>query len=108
MSRIIRSALFKRQLIEITSGYRVRAESEIALKLVDQIDAGIRFIATRPLACAVYTRLEDKEFRKWRVQDFPVSIFFRLEGEDTIILEALYVHRMNIATGLPKDVESRR
>jgi len=105
MSRIIRSAAFKRQLVEITSGYRTRAGSHIALKFVDQIDASIRFIATKPLACAVYTRLEDKEFRKWGLQDFPVSIFFRLEGESTIVLEALYAHRMNIAARLPMDVE---
>jgi hypothetical protein len=38
------------------------------------------------------------------VQDFPVSIFFRLEGEDTIVLDTLYAHRMNIAARLPKDI----
>ncbi|MGX1498566.1 plasmid stabilization system protein ParE [Labrenzia sp. MBR-25] len=105
MSRIIRSALFKRQLIEITTGYRSRAGSEIALKFVDQLEVSVRFIAAKPLACAVYTRLEGKEFRKWGLQDFPVSIFFRLEDEDTIILDALYAHRMNIAARLSKDVE---
>ncbi|MBO0662819.1 type II toxin-antitoxin system RelE/ParE family toxin [Jiella sp. MQZ9-1] len=105
MSPIIRSALFKRQLIEITSGYRVRAGSKIALQFVDQIEAGVRFIVAKPLACKVYARVEGREFRKWGLQDFPVSIFFRLEGEDAIILEALYAHRMNIAARLPKDVE---
>lgn len=105
MSRIIRSALFKRQLIEITSGYRSRAGSDIALKFVDQIDASIEFIATKPLACAIYTRLKSKEFRKWRLQDFPVSIFFRLEDESSIVLEALYAHRMNIVARLSKDIE---
>ncbi|MBD8894115.1 type II toxin-antitoxin system RelE/ParE family toxin [Roseibium litorale] len=105
MPRIIRSALFKRQLIDITSGYRTRAGSKIALKFVNQIEAAIGFIAAKPLACSVYTRLESKEFRKWGIQDFPVSLFFRLDGEDTIILEALYAHRMNIAARLPKDTE---
>ncbi|MFC6658587.1 type II toxin-antitoxin system RelE/ParE family toxin [Roseibium salinum] len=105
MSRIIRSALFKRQLIEFTSSYRLRAGSDIALKFVDQIEESIRFIAIKPVACAVYTRLEGKEFRKWGVKDFPVSIFFRLEGEDTIVRDALYAHRMNVAARFPKDVE---
>lgn len=105
MSRIIRSALFKRQLIEITSSYRSRAGSDIALNFVDQIEASIEFIAAKPFACAIHTRLKRKEFRKWRLQDFPVSIFFRLEDEGTIVLEALYTHRVNIAVRLPKEIE---
>ena len=105
MPRIIRSALFKRQLLDITGGYRERAGSPIALKFVDQIEDSIAFIAAKPLACTVYSRLEGKEFRKWGVKDFPVSLFFRLEGEDTIVLEALYAHRMNIAGRFPKDIE---
>jgi plasmid stabilization system protein ParE len=102
MSRIIRSAAFKRQLIEITSGYRTRAGSKTALKFVDKVNVGIRFIVENPLACAVYTRLENKEFRKWSLQDFPTSIFFRLDSDGTIILEALYAQRMNITARLPK------
>ena len=104
MPKIVRSALFKRQFLEITAGYRERAGSSIALKFVDKIEDSISFIAARPLACAVYTRLEDKEFRKWRVPDFPVSVFFRLENDDTIVLEALYAHRMNIGSRLTKDI----
>lgn len=105
MPTIVRSALFKRQLLDITASYRDRAGSGIALKFVDQIDEGVRFIADRPLACAIYTRLEGKDFRKWRLKSFPVSIFFRLEATDTLVLEALYAHRMNIAVRLPKDIE---
>ena len=105
MPGIIRSALFKRQLLDITASYRTRAGSPIALKFVDRIEDGIRFIAARPLTCAVYTRLDGKEFRKWGLKDFPVSVFFRLDGEDTIVLEALYAHRMNIAARLPQDIE---
>lgn len=105
MPRIVRSALFKRQFIEITSSYRTRAGSDVALKFVDQMGASIGFIAAKPLACAVYTRLEGKEFRKWGLRDFPVSIFFRLEDEGTIVLEALYTHRVNIAVRLPKEIE---
>ena len=105
MPRIIRSALFKRQLLDITVSYRERAGSPIALKFVDQIEDSIAFIAAKPLACAVYTRLEGKEFRKWGLKDFPVSLFFRLEGNEIIVLEALYSHRMNIAGRFPKDIE---
>ena len=105
MSQILRSALFKRQLLEMTAGYRQRAGSEVALTFVDQVEEAVRFAATNPLACAVYTRLEGKDFRKWSLKDFPVSIFFRTEDPDTIILDALYAHRMNIAAHLPEDVE---
>ena len=105
MPTIVRSALFKRQLLDITASYRDRAGSDIALKFVNQIDEGVRFIAHKPLAFAIYTRLEGKDFRKWRLKSFPVSIFFRLEGPDTLVLEALYAHRMNIAARLPKDIE---
>lgn len=105
MATIKRSALFKRQLIEIISGYRKRAGSDVALKFVDEIERSIAFIAGKPNACAVYTRLEGKKFRKWRVGGFPVSVFFRIEDGDVIVLEALYAHRMDIAARFPKDIE---
>jgi len=105
MNTIRRSALFKRQLLQITSGYRERAGSQIALKFVDEIEHSIAFIAGQPEACAIYTKLEGKEFRKWRVGGFPVSVFFRMEGEDVIVLEALYAHRMDIAGRFSDDIE---
>lgn len=105
MTRILRSALFKRQLLDMTSGYRERAGSEVALRFIDQIEDGVAFIIKRPLACAVYIEVQGRVFRKWSLKGFPVSVFFRLEGDDTLILEALYAHRMNIAGRLPGDVE---
>lgn len=105
MTRILRSALFKRQLLDMTSGYRERAGSELALRFVDQVEDGVAFIAKRPLACAAYTEVQGKLFRKWSLKGFPVSLFFRVEGDDTIILEALYAHRMDIAGRLPGDVD---
>ncbi|MFV0302499.1 MAG: type II toxin-antitoxin system RelE/ParE family toxin [Paracoccus sp. (in: a-proteobacteria)] len=104
MYRIQRSALFKRQFLEITTGYRDRAGSAVALDFVDRIDESIRFIASKPRACATYTTLRGIEFRKWRVSGFPVSVFFRISGESTIILEALYAHRMNIAARFPDEI----
>ena len=105
MPRIIRSALFKDQLLTITTSYRTRAGSPVALKFIDQIEHSIRFIAEKPLSCAIYTHLAGKEFRKWSLKDFPISVFFRLDDEGTIILEALYAHRMNIAARLSNDLE---
>ena len=105
MLRISRSALFKRQFLEITTGYRRRAGTAVALKFVDQAEMSIRFVATKPLAWPVYTRLEDREFRKWGLQDFPVSLFFRLADSDSLVLEALYAHRMNITGRLKKDID---
>ncbi len=105
MPVILRSALFKRQLLDVTADYRARAGSVIARKFVDQIEDSIRFIAARPLTCAVYTRIDGREFRKWGLKDFPISVFFRLGDEDTILLEALYAHRMNIAARFPGDIE---
>jgi len=105
MYKLSRSALFKRQLIEITSGYRTRAGSQTALKFVDSIEASIAFIAKSPQACGVYTRLQGKEFRKWGVNGFPVSLFFRIEDTETIVLEALYAHRMNIAERMLDEIE---
>ncbi len=105
MLRISRSALFKRQFMEITTDYRKRAGSAVALRFVDQAEVSIRFVATKPLACPVYTRLEDREFRKWGLQDFPVSLFFRLADRDSLVLEALYAHRMNITGRLKRDIE---
>ncbi|MGH1353578.1 MAG: hypothetical protein ACRBBS_00660 [Thalassovita sp.] len=45
---------------------------------MDQVDAGIRFIAVHPLACAIYTELDGKAFRKWGLKSFPVSVFSAL------------------------------
>ena len=103
MTRLVRSALFKREVVDVAVRYRAKAGAAIALKFVDQVDDCIRFIATKPQACAVYTRIGGREFRKWRLRDFPVSVFFRLEGRELIILEALYAHRMNIASRLPDE-----
>lgn len=105
MPKIIRSAVFKRQLLDITASYRERAGSAIALKFVDQVEACVGFVAVKPYACAIYTKIEGKEFRKWSLKDFPVSVFFRLEDSDTIILEALYAHRMNISARLLKEMD---
>ena len=105
MTKIKRSALFKRQLIEMTTSYRDRAGSPVAMRFVDQIEEGIDFLSGKPYACVVYTRLEGKDFRKWTIRGFPVSVFFRIEPDDTIILEALYAHKMNIETRLPEEIE---
>ncbi|MEO0412176.1 MAG: type II toxin-antitoxin system RelE/ParE family toxin [Pseudomonadota bacterium] len=105
MPVIRRSDLFKRQLLNITASYRDRAGKLIALKFVDQIEESVKFIANKPLACVIYTQLDGKEFRKWHLKSFPVSIFFCVKSPDTIILEALYSHRMNIAARLSRDTE---
>ena len=97
MTRILRSALFKRHLLDMTAGYRERAGRKVAIRFVDRTEDCIAFIAKHPQACPVYTQLERKTFRKWRLKGFPVSIFFRAEAGDTIVLEALYAHRMDIA-----------
>lgn len=104
MYRITRSALFKRQLLEITTSYRERAGSAVASGFVDQIEQSVRFIASKPRACVTYTTLRGKEFRKWRVNGFPVSVYFRISDESTIVLEALYAHRMNISARFPDEI----
>ena len=63
MTCIKRSALFKRQLIGITTDYRQRAGAPVALRFVDQVEESIAFLSSQPHACVVYTRLKSKEFR---------------------------------------------
>ncbi len=104
MPAIVRSALFRRQLLDLTVFYRENAGSPTALRFVDRIEDSVNFIRAEPLACPVYTRLEGKEFRKWALNGFPVSVFFRIEGRKTIVLEALYGQRMNIAARLSTDI----
>lgn len=105
MYRIQRSALFKRQFLEITKSYHERAGAAVALSFVERIDESVRFIASKPRACATYTTLKGMEFRKWRVNGFPVSVYFRISDESTIILEALYPHRMNISARFPDEIK---
>lgn len=105
MYRVKRSALFKRQLVEMTVGYREAAGSSTALDFVDQVEKSIRFLAAKPRACAVYTTLKGREFRKWRVNGFPVSVYFHLHDDSTVVVEALYAHRMNIAARFTDDIK---
>ena len=91
MTVIKRSALFKRQLFNITVHYRDAAGKKTALKFVDQIEDSIIFITANPFACPVYTVLANYEFRKWRIRDFPISIFFRIEGENIRLFSKRYM-----------------
>ncbi len=91
----------------MTENYRDRAGAAVAHKFIGQVDDAVRFIVLHPLACAVYTELDGHEFRKWSLGGFPVSVFFRREEDATIILEALYAHRMNIDVRLHDDLTSR-
>lgn len=103
--RIQRSALFKSHFLDMVANYRDRAGSEVALRFVDQVEDCVTFISHRPKACVVHTQLQGKTFRKWRLKSFPVSIFFRHELDDLIILDAIYAHRMNIAGRFSEDLD---
>ena len=104
MVGIKKSVLFKRQSAAFVAEYRERSGVTIANGFVDGLEYGIRFIATNPQACVVYTRIAGKEFRKWRVKGFPHSIYFRTDKE-FIILEAIYAHRMDTIKRLPNEIE---
>ena len=111
MWQIQTSDLFERQLVEFAQNYRDRASLEVAEKFLDCVEDALNFIEQSPFKCAVYYELqeiaglEDYEFRKWRVKTFPFSVFFRIQGEHIILMEAIYAHKMDILNRLPSDFD---
>lgn len=114
MYQVQKSKLFTRQVLAFAKGYAVdiNAGKVIALRFVDEVETATDFIAKNPLACGVYhgaknhEQLQRYEFRKWHVKNFPHSIFFRLKG-NTIMLEAIYAHKMDITGRFSSDMSSR-
>jgi plasmid stabilization system protein ParE len=101
MFTVKRSALFKRQLIDFVQGYMGLAGAEVANRFIDRLEKSILFIEVHPDACPPY-EFCGLHFRKWNISGFPHAIYFRVEG-DVIILEAVYVHRMDRLSRLPSD-----
>ena len=111
MGQIQKSGLFKRQLLSFVKNYKDRAGIEIAGQFLASAEAAIAFIADKPLACALYLGaknhevLKDIEFRKWPLSGFPHSIYFRIEGDNIIKLEAIYALRMDTENKLSAELE---
>lgn len=105
MHKIQKSRLFKQHTANFVLSYKERAGADVANAFIDSLSQGFKFIAKNPQACAVYTQIGGHEFRKWRVKDFPHSIYFRVT-DDVIILEAIYAHRMDILGRLSSEIES--
>jgi len=103
MYTILRSALFKRQLLHFVKNYKERAGIKIASKFLDNLEKSINFIGETPYSCLIYTDIAEQEFRKWNVKDFPHSIFFRV-NEKTITLEVLYAQKMDIENRILSDI----
>ncbi len=111
MWHIQTSTLFDRQLFEFAENYKDIADLKTADRFLDCVEEAIHFIAQSPLTCGVYFELqkvaglEEYEFRKWRVKVFPFSVFFRIKDKKTIVLEAIYAHRMDIFKRLPSEID---
>lgn len=112
MWKIEKSALFKRQLLTFAQNYKSRANQETAERFIDAVEAAIAFIGRKPLACSIYmdaqkhNDLKEYEFRKWRIEPFPHSLFFRIKNDNIIQLEALYAHRMNTIMKMSTDIKN--
>lgn len=112
MHKIKKSNLFKKQIIEFAENYKDRAGFETAGRFLDCIDEAIEFISHHPLACAIYheahenAELQKYEYRKWRVKTFPFSVYFRIIDNDTILLEAIYAHRMDVIKRMPSEIKT--
>ena len=89
----------------MTAHYRERAGKDVALTFADNLEVCVGFIASRPLACSIYGVVAGKEFRKRRLRRFPIAVFFRLQGNDTIVLEALNTDRMDVAARFKDDIK---
>jgi plasmid stabilization system protein ParE len=101
MLTVKRSALFKRHLTDFVQGYMELAGAEVANRFIDALEKSICFIANHPDACTPY-EVNGLHFRKWNISGFPHAIYFRVQNK-TVIMEAVYAHRMDRACRLPSD-----
>ncbi len=102
MYQINRSGLFKKQFLGFVADYKERANNDIASNFIDGVGKSTQFIAKNPKACTVYKNVGGYIFRKWKVKGFPHSIYFRVQ-DNTVILEAIYAHRMDTASRFETD-----
>lgn len=110
MWRVRKSKLFKKQLLEFAENYKERVDLKTANRFLDCVDDAMKFVSKSPLACAVYFEsqysetLKEYEFRKWSVKIFPYSIFFRITDNRTVLIEAIYAHRMDTVRKISSDI----
>ncbi len=108
--QIRKSDLFKRQLIDFAINYKDRAGAIVAENFITSVESALNFIQTNPLACPLYLDAQSHEllkahnFRKWTLDAFPHSIYFRVN--DTIIsIEVIYAHRMHSIKRLAAEID---
>lgn len=113
MWRVKKSDLFKKQLLTFSLDYKQRAGKDVARKFMISVNQAIDFINENPLICGVYIEaqthdlLKNYQFRKWSVNGFPHSLFFRVEKTNkTIMLECIYAQRMDIIQRFPSDMKN--
>ncbi len=110
MWQIKRSGLFVRQWKHFALDYKERAGADVAGRFIDAVEEALSFIQENPLACAPYHPGADYEdlsgydFRKWSLKKFPHSIFFRIKENQTVFIEVIYAHKMDITGRLSKDI----
>ena len=108
MFQIEQSALFLRQWQEFTHNYNKRAGKSVAVKFVLAVEEAQTFIANNPYACMVYDaggEFPNYKFRKWSLHKFPHVILFRVKDADTIIIDAIYAHKMDIGRRFEAEIE---
>jgi hypothetical protein len=110
MWKVKKSSLFIRQWKHFALDYKERAGIEIAGRFIDSVEQALDFISQNPLSCSPYSPGADYEdllkyeFRKWTLKKFPHSIFLRTMNNNTIIIETICAHKMDIIGRFPKDV----
>ncbi len=91
--------------------YHEQAGRGVAEEFITAVEKALQFIGQSPYACASYeTGSEDLDlqhyrFRKWNISGFPHKIIFRIE-ENTILVEVIYAHKMNVASRLTTDIQT--
>jgi plasmid stabilization system protein ParE len=108
VERILKkSSLFRGQAHEAALYYKTHAGPKVLENFVSAVEKSLLFIKNNPYACAVYDSgehplLQPLHFRRWHVYRFPYWIFFHLQDDATILVDALYNQRQNIAEKLYK------
>ncbi len=107
--RIEEGKLFKRQWADYALAYRHSAGKDIAERFIAALIDALDFIQHNPYACPVYdpgeevADLQIHQYRKWSLHGFPHAILFRVHNDDTVFVDIVYAHKMNMGYRLAVD-----
>jgi plasmid stabilization system protein ParE len=110
MVTLLKSKLFMQQWADIALSYQHKAGEEVAERFIAAVEKALDFIKERPNACPIYEvgqeadDLQRYSFQKWQLRGFPYLVLFHRMNKETVLVDAIYAHRMDIPLHVKEDI----